>query len=95
MHLQKMQLVKTSKLLYDDLECCINNIPKHNLLIVAGDFNARIGYDSHNNNPKVIGRYTFHTETNTNGSKLVLLCESANLRIIQTKFPQSMERLWT
>jgi hypothetical protein len=70
MHLQNATS-ENKQTFYDDLEYCIGNIPKHNLLIIAGDFNVRVGYDSHNNNPKVIGRYTFHTETNDNENKLV------------------------
>lgn len=80
---------------YDDLQDCIFNIPKYNLLIIAGDFNARIGKDSHLLFPKIIGKHTYHDETNDNGKRLVSLCETSHLKPIQMKFPQPLKKLWT
>lgn len=85
----------TKQSFYNDLEACITNIPKHNITIVAGDFNARIGIDSHHLSPRVIGKHTYHLNTNDNGNKLTAFCESADLRPIQTKFPHPDKRVWT
>jgi len=34
------------------------------------DFNARIGLNSHQTSPKIIGNNTFYDETNENGERL-------------------------
>ena len=44
---------------HDDLRITIETIPYHNVLIIIGDFNARIGKDD--------GNFTCHQETNKNG----------------------------
>ena len=61
---------------YMNLEGCVHGIPAHSLLIVAGDFNARIGKDSHHRSPGAIGRYAFHDPTNENGEMHVNLYPS-------------------
>ena len=45
---------------YHDLYAFKRSVPKHNVLIIAGDFNAHLGTD-HNN------KFSFHTEANRNG----------------------------
>ena len=61
---------------YDELSTTIGNLPKHNILFVVGDFNARIGYDRHITSPQLIGKHTLHQQTNENGEKLVDLCQN-------------------
>ncbi|CAF4028768.1 unnamed protein product, partial [Rotaria magnacalcarata] len=80
---------------YDDLEKCTQDIPPHNVLILAGDFNARIGIDSHKTNPRVIGKHTYHHSTDDNGNRLVNYCEACNIRSTQSRFPQPQSRSWT
>ena len=80
---------------YADLEKCISSIPAHNLLIILGDFNARVGQDSHLTSPIVVGRHTFHDTTNDNGERLVALCEATSLRLAQQRFPHPPGRQWT
>ncbi|RXN37861.1 LINE-1 retrotransposable element ORF2 [Labeo rohita] len=65
---------------YEDLQKCTKDIPIHNVLIILGDFNARIGKDNHLSNPKTIGPHVFHEESNENGKRLVDFCEMANMR---------------
>jgi hypothetical protein len=76
-----MQLVKTKQTFNDDLEYYINNIPEHNLLIVAGNFNARVGYDSHNNTIQKLLENIFFIQ-----KQMIMetnLCRSVNLPILE------------
>ena len=52
---------------YDDMRRAISTVPRHNVLVVMGDFNARVGSTD--------GRFTFHKETNRNGEKLMELTQ--------------------
>ena len=40
---------------YDDLEALISSLPLLTVIIVSGDFNARIGKDSHDSSPQIFG----------------------------------------
>lgn len=80
---------------FDKLQTHRESIPKNNLLLIAGDFNAQIGKDSHQNSPSIIGPNTFHEKTNANGKLLVNLCEAASLRPSIFKFIHSKGRQWT
>ncbi len=40
---------------YDSLEEHLEKVKRHNIHLIVGDFNARIGRDSHTSNPAVIG----------------------------------------
>ena len=48
---------------YSDLLKSIESEPPHNIIIVLGDFNARIGDDSHKTNQQIIGKNNFHDKT--------------------------------
>ena len=80
---------------YDDLQQCTLDVPPHNVLILAGDMNARVGADSHATNPRAIGKYTYHDSTDDNGNRLVNYCERCNMRSTQTRVPQPKPRSWT
>jgi hypothetical protein len=81
--------------LYQDLHTSTVSIPLHSITIVAGDFNARIGKDSHLSNPRAVGRYTYHDKTNNNGNRLVEYCEACGMRSSQFRFRQPRGRIWT
>lgn len=80
---------------YNTLYAAIINIPPHCLLIVAGDFNARIGRHSHPDSARIIGNYTFYEHSNDNGERLVELCETSLLRPLQGHFSQSAGRQYS
>ncbi|CAF1615910.1 unnamed protein product, partial [Adineta ricciae] len=80
---------------YDDLQRYTHDVPSHNVLILAGDLNARLGSDSHTTNSRAIGQYTYHHSTDDNGNRLVNYCEACNMRSTQTRFPQPQSRSWT
>ena len=72
---------------YIDLANVINSIPKHNLLLVIGDYNAHLGpTDVH---------YTYHNETNSNGRMLLDLATECNMEITNTRFQKKAGKLWT
>ena len=74
---------------YQALACHLERVKRDNVHLVHGDFNARIGLDSHAAHPTVVGKHSFYTETNNNGDRLVELCDDLKFRPAQTKFPAS------
>ena len=72
---------------YNTLRSTLENVPKHNFLLIPGDFNARLGPDD--------AKFTFHSETNRNGEYLVDLMEEFSLCPANTKFMRSKHKLWT
>ena len=72
---------------YKKLLDTINLVPKHNILLVLGDYNAHLGTDNAKN--------TYHTETNTNGQYLADLAEEGNMIIGNTEFQKRKGKLWT
>ena len=87
--------ISTKDEFYKDLADAVNGIPTHSLVTILGDFNARIGKDSHRQQPQIVRQYLFHEETNNNGKRLVDLCCETQLRVAQSRFPQPSKRLWT
>lgn len=74
----------------------IKTIPIHNVIIITGDFNARIGQDSYfKDESKCISQYTYTDQTNENGICLRDLCLSNNLIHLPSKFPHKKSHQWT
>ncbi|MEM1223986.1 MAG: reverse transcriptase domain-containing protein, partial [Verrucomicrobiota bacterium] len=69
---------------YEDLHQTISRIPKKNVLVVAGDFNARITPKSN----EFTGQYSISTTTTDNGHRLQSLSETHQLLLTNTFFPQ-------
>ena len=82
---------------YLTLKSHLESVKSHNLNLVIGDFNARIGLDSHVFHPSVIGQHCFYDQTNNNGERLVIMCEELKLRPAQPRYPHPRNRLrtWT
>ena len=74
---------------HHDLRDCINTIPAHNLVVVAGDFNAKLGWSD---SPS--GWY-YHESTSPNGLCLKETLREANLEVAKTRFQKRKCRLWT
>ena len=72
---------------YNDLNNHLEQMKPHNIHLIVGDFNARVGLDSHSIHPEVIGRHCFYDTTNNNGERLVDLCEEFQLCPAQMRFP--------
>ena len=80
---------------YASLAEHLEQLKRQDINLVVGDFNARIGTDSHHTHHEVVGRYCYHGQTNDNGEGLVNLCVEHNLRPAQSRFPHPLGRLWT
>ena len=65
------------------------------MLILLNNFNARLGVDNFSPESKAIGQFLYHTETNNNGLRLLELCQSANMCVLQSKKPQRKSRQLT
>ena len=72
---------------YRDLRNTLRDVPAHNFLAVLGDFNARIGPD--------VAPFTFHSETNRNGSYLADLLIEFGLIAANAQFQKRRGKLWT
>ena len=79
---------------YNDLNNHLEQMKPHNIHLVVGDFNARVGLDSHSIHPEVIGHHWIYDTTNNNGERLVDLCEEFQLRPVQMRFSHPRHRLW-
>ena len=72
---------------YKDLKLLLDNIPTHNFLVIAGEFNAQIG--------PLDALFSYNKETNRKGEKLVDLVEEYHLTVTNTRFMKSSKKLWT
>jgi exonuclease III len=72
---------------HSDLSNICDKVPKHDALILLGDFNARIGKELANQ--RVAGKYTLRDQTSNNGERLIQLAQTQNLEISSTKFPHN------
>jgi len=80
---------------YEDLKELILAIPPHTVLMLTGDFNARIGKDSYETNPRIVGPACYYENTNDNGQRMIELCEATDLRIAHSHFLNRKARLYT
>ena len=80
---------------YTSLAEHLEQLKRHDINLVVGDFNLRIGTDSHHTHSEVVRRFCFHDQTNDDGERLVNLCVEHNLRPAQPRFPHPHGRLWT
>ena len=69
---------------YDSLQSTLEDIPKHDVLVVLGDFNARIGSDNIDRE-RIMGKHGTSTMTD-NGSRLGDICGENDLVIGGTLF---------
>ena len=71
---------------YDSLQSILEDIPKHDVLVVLGDFNARVGSDN-TNRERIMGKHGTGTMTAaSNGSRLCDICGENDLVIGGTLF---------
>ena len=81
---------------YNNLQHLIDKTPRHDLILLLGDFNAKVG-----NNfgvwGKILGKHGIQGDENDNGTRLLELCSNNNLCITNTQFIQKVCRklTWT
>ena len=73
---------------YDELSSLVRSIPKHNLLIIGEDMNAKIGKNRHN-------KYSLHNTSNRNGQHLTDFMKENRLICLNTIYQKSDGKLWT
>ena len=71
---------------YDQLQKVVEKIPKRDVLLLLGDFNARLG-KKNTTYERVMGTCALDEEQNTNGERLVQFCQVNRLFIQGTRFP--------
>jgi exonuclease III len=69
---------------YEDLEIVHNKIPKHDIVIILGDLNAKIGNEDVYQN--VASKHTLHEISNRNGEWVCEYTIANNMKIISTYY---------
>ena len=72
---------------YEDLRGAIDSSPPHNMTIILGDMNAKLGPEH--------SRFPFHDKTNQNGQMLSDFVLEKNMQITNTQFSKRMGKRWT
>ena len=75
--------------LYEQIENTLKKVPKKDLIIIQGDFNAKIGPDAYEVWPCTVGRNGVG-ETNDRGLRLLEFASSHRLTIANTISPQDI-----
>ena len=80
---------------YSQLHLVLDKVPAHDVLLILGDFNARVGRDRQTC-PQVIGAFGIGSITD-NGERLLATCSSYELSIMGTWFahPDIHRHTWT
>ena len=73
---------------YDELSSLIRQVPKHNVLVIGGDMNAKIGQSEDH-------KYAYHQQTNRNGQYLHNVITENGLSCLNTQFQKKCGKLWT
>jgi hypothetical protein len=66
---------------YEELEQVFDHFPKKHMIILVGDFNAKLG---ENNFKPTIGNMSLHQDSNDNGVRIVNFATSKNLLVKST-----------
>ena len=73
---------------YNELSSFVRSILKHNVLVIGGDMNARIGKN-------VNHKFSLHNSSNRNGEYLTDFTLENRLTCLNTKFQKREGKLWT
>ncbi|XP_039300566.1 craniofacial development protein 2-like [Nilaparvata lugens] len=71
---------------YGDLERAYNACPKHDIKVLMGDMNAKIGREEIYK--QQAGSHSLHNESNLNGIRLINFAASKGMVISSTSFPR-------
>lgn len=73
---------------YTELMSVVHHVPKHNVLVIGGDMNAKIDND-------VARVNSFHNSSNRNGEFMLDLMKECDLTNLTTSFCKRKGKLWT
>ena len=79
---------------YNHVQEVIDGIPKKDILVVQGDWNAKIGEDAQKDWKGICGRYC-NTVTNDRGLRLLEFATLNDLKVTNTFGPHKASRRWT
>ena len=81
---------------FEDLQRTVDGVPASDLLLLLGDFNARVGSHDGNEWKDVLGRFG-HGVRNDAGERLSVWCAANGLAIMNTHFrkPSAKQGTWT
>ena len=79
---------------YEDLNSIIDKVPKKDILIVLGDWNAKVGADAYQDWAGTAGKFGFG-ETNDRGVRLLEFARSHHLTLANTLHPHKPSRTTT
>ena len=71
---------------YEQLQAVIDGVPRHDFLVLLGDFNAKVGRETEAFYG-TIGSHSLHPISNDNGIRLVTFAAQNSLLIGGTVFP--------
>ena len=71
---------------YDQLQKVIDSVPKHDILVLMGDWNAKVG-ERQVGEERVMGKEALKCVRNDNGERFVEFCATNSLVITTTSFP--------
>lgn len=75
---------QTKDIFYERLERAYDRCPDHDIKIVLGDFNAKLGKE--NIFGPTVGKFSLHEETSDNGMRLTDFAAAKNMVVSSTKF---------
>ncbi|CAF3333574.1 unnamed protein product [Rotaria socialis] len=81
------------EIFYDSIEHALTQTPKKDIVIVTGDWNAKVGSDN-TNWELVMCKYRYGNR-NERGDRLLEFATLHNLNICNTRFQQKANRKWT
>lgn len=70
---------------YDDLETLLNSCPRHDIKIILGDLNAKIGKEAEFQS--ISGKHSLHHESNENGLRVISFAAAHDMVVASTRFP--------
>ena len=72
---------------YNQLSSAVKQVPKHNILIVLGDFNANLD--------KNLAKYSYNKTSNANGKLVNNFIQESNLFVANAYFQKKPVKFWT
>ena len=71
---------------YEQLQKIVDEVPRHDMLLVIGDWNAKVG-EQQLGEEGIVGKFGMIGERSDNGERFVSFCALNNLAIASTMFP--------